>query len=80
MSGGNSGPTRGSSSKSGKSLPRRGRGRGRHVWFVGMNALYDSEGCEYPANDYGQVYVPFEFEQAGANGVTKEETIKSTKN
>ena len=31
--------------------PKRG-GKGRHVWFAGMNVLYDSEGCEYPIDDY----------------------------
>ena len=45
-----------------------------------MNVLYDSEGYEYPVDDYGQVYVPFEFEQASASDVTEEETVKSTKN
>ena len=46
----------------------------------GMNVLYDSEGCEYPIDDYGQVYVPFELEPAGATGVIEEETPKTTKN
>ena len=45
-----------------------------------MNILYDSEGCEYPIDDYGQVYVPFELESVGAIGVTEEETPKTTKN
>ena len=44
-----------------------------------MNVLYDSEGIEYPIDDYGQVYVPFELEQTSA-GVTEEENIKETKN
>ena len=63
MSGGSSGPTRGSSSKSGQSGPRRGRGRGQHVLFGGMNVVYDSEGYEYPVDDYGQIYVPLESKQ-----------------
>ena len=45
-----------------------------------MNALYDSEGCEYPIDDYGQVYVPFKHEPAGATGVIEEGTPKTTKN
>ena len=76
-SGGSTGPTRGSSFKSGRSGPRRGRGK--HVRFGGMNVLYDSEGIEYPVDDYGQVYVPFELEQTGA-GEIEEEKEKSTKN
>ena len=44
-----------------------------------MNVLYDSEGIEYPVDDYGQVYVPFELEQSGA-GETEVETEKETKN
>ena len=60
MSGGNSGPTRGSSSRSGQSGPRRGRGRGRHVRFGGMNVLYDSEGYEYLVGDYGQICIQLE--------------------
>ena len=39
MSGGSAGPTRGNSSKSGRSGPSRGRGRGRHVHFDDMNVL-----------------------------------------
>ena len=59
LSGGSSGPPHGSSFKSGRSGPKRGRGK--HVWFGGMNILYDSEGIEYPVDDCGQVYVPFEL-------------------
>ena len=44
-----------------------------------MNVLYDSEGIEYPVDDYGQVYVPFELEQSGA-GETEVETEKEPKN
>ena len=72
------GTTRGSSFKSGRSGPKRGRGR--HVRFGRLNVLYNSEGCEYPVDDYGQVYVPFKFEQTGAsvkNEEKKEETIKN---
>ena len=60
LSGGGSGPTRGSSFKSGQSGPRhgRGRGRGRQVRFGGMNVLYDAEGYEYPVDNYGQIYIP----------------------
>ena len=70
-------PTRGSSFKSGRSGPKRGRGK--HVRFGGMNVLYDSEGIEYPVDDYGQVYVPFELEQTGAREI-EEEKDKATKN
>ena len=44
-----------------------------------MNVLYDSEGIEYPVDDYGQVYVPFELEQSGA-GETEVAKEKETKN
>ena len=56
------------------------RGRGRQVWFGGLNVLYNSEGCEYLVDDYGQVYVPFEFKQTGAIGENEEEKAKETKN
>ena len=79
-SGGNSGPTRGSSFKSGRSGPKRG-GKGRHVRFADIKVLYDSEGCAYLIDDYRQVYVPFELEPAGAtSGLIEEETPKTTKN
>ena len=44
-----------------------------------MNVMYDSEGIEYPVDDYGQVYVPFEMEQSGA-GETEVEKENETKN
>ena len=44
-----------------------------------MNVLYDSEGIEYPVDDYGQVYVPFELEPSGA-GEIEVEKEKETKN
>ena len=75
MSGGRSGPTRGASSRFGQSGPKRGRGRGRYVCFGGMNVLYNSEGYEYPVDDYGQIYVPLEAEPTDA-GVTQEEKEK----
>ena len=53
LSGGSSGPTRGSSFKSGQSGPRRGRGRGRQVRFGGLNVVYDEEGYEYPIDNFG---------------------------
>ena len=70
--------TRGSSFKSGRSGPKRGRGR--HIRFGGLNVLYDSEGCEYPVDDYGQVYVPFKFEQTSARVENEEEKQKTIKN
>ena len=76
-SGGSSGPTRGNSFKFGRSGAKTGTGK--HVRFGGMNILYDSEGIEYPVDDYRQVYVPFELDQAGA-GVIEEKNIKETKN
>ena len=79
MSGGSSGPTRRSSSKSGQSGPRRGRRRGRHVCFGSMNVLYDSRGYEYPVDDYRHIYVPLQSEQTDAS-VNEEETEKVTKN
>ena len=79
MSGGSSGPTRGSSFKSGQSGPKRGRGRGRQVRFAGMNVLYDAEGYEYPVDDYGQIYIPLETEQTAAE-MHEEEKNKETKN
>ena len=74
------GPTRGSSTKPGRSGPSRGQGRGRHVRFGGMNVLYDSEGYEYPVDNYRQIYVPLEAESADASVVTEEETEKGYKN
>ena len=76
---GSSGPTRATSSRSGQSGPRRGRGRGRQVRFGGMNVLYDEEGYEYPIDDYGQIYVPLQPEQTAAENI-EEEIDKNTKN
>ena len=78
LSGGSSGPTRGSSFKSGQSGPRRGRGRGRQVRFGGLNGVYDEEGYEYPIDNFHQLYVPLECEQTVAEEV-REEKGKSTK-
>ena len=44
-----------------------------------MNALYDSEGYEYPVDDYRQIYVPLESEPADALAI-EEETKKEIKN
>ena len=44
-----------------------------------MNVLYDFKRCEYPVDDYGQVYVPFETERTDAEMIEEEET-KETKN
>ena len=79
LSGGGSGPTRGSSFKSGESGPRREHGRGMQVRFAGMNVLYDAEGYEYPVDDYGQIYIPLEAEQTAAE-INEEEKNKETKN
>ena len=79
LTGGSSGPTQGSSLNSGQSDPICGRGRERHVCFGGMNVLYDSKGCEYLVDDYGQVYVPFETKQIDAK-MTNEEKVEETKN
>ena len=78
-SGSSTGPTRGSSSKSVQSGPRRGRGRGRQVLFGGLNVMYNEEVNEYPIDDYGQLYVPLGFEQTVAEE-TQEEKSKETKN
>ena len=78
-SGGSTGPTRGSSFKSGHKGPR-GCGRGRPVRFSGMNVLYDEAGNEYPIDDAGQLYVPLGFEQTVVEGETEEENIKEIKN
>ena len=40
--------------------------------------MYVSEGYEYPNDDYGQIYVPLEVEQADAI-VIEEEKEKETK-
>ena len=79
MSGGNTGPIRGSSLKSGQSGPRRGRGRGRQVRFGVMNILYDEEVYEYPIDEYGQIYVSLEPEQTAARE-NEEEIKKELKN
>ena len=44
-----------------------------------MNALYDSEGYEYPVDDYGQIYVLLESEPADALGI-EEEKVKEIRN
>ena len=79
LSGGSSGPIRGSSFKSGQSGLKRGKGRGRQVRFGGMNVMYEEEGNEYPIDDYGQIYVPLGFEYIVAKE-TQEEQSKETKN
>ena len=79
MSGGSTGPTHGSSLKSGRTSPRRSRGRGEHFRFGGMNVLYDLEGYEYPINDYGQIYVLLEPEPANAMTIDEEKEKKHKK-
>ena len=79
MSGGSTYPTLGNSSKSGRTGTGRSRGRGQHVHFSGMNVLYDSGGHEYPVDDYKQIYVSLEAEQADAIEI-EEEKFKETKN
>ena len=59
--------------------PRSIQRMGQHVRFGGMNVLYDSEGYEYPINDYGQIYIPLESEPADAMMI-EEEKEKNTKN
>ena len=44
-----------------------------------MNILYDSEGYEYPVDDYGQIYIPLEVEQIVARP-DEEEKVTETKN
>ena len=68
--------TRGTSSKSGRIGTGRSRGRGRNVRFAGFNVLYDSEGQEYPMDDYGQIYVPLESELAGGEEPMEDEKEK----
>ena len=80
MSGSGTTLTRSTSSKSGRTGPGRSRGRGRHVRFAGFNVLYDSEGQEYPVDDYGQIYVPLESEHAGGEEQVENETEKNIKN
>ena len=80
MSGSGTTLTRGTSSKSGRTGPGRLRGSGRHVRFAGCNVLYDSEGQEYPVDDYGQIYVPLESELAGGEEPMEDEKEKNTKN
>ena len=79
LSGGSSGPIRGSSSKSGQSGPRCGRGRGRQTQFRGMGVVYDDEGHEHPVDDYGQLYIPLHPEETVAREAN-EEISKETKN
>ena len=43
-----------------------------------MNVLYDSEGYEYPVDDYGQIYISLKTEQTAA-GTHEEEEIKKQK-
>ena len=44
-----------------------------------MNVLYDSEGYEFPVDEYGQIYVPLEAKPADAMAI-EEETKKEIKN
>ena len=37
-----------------------------------MNVLYDTDGYEYPVDDYGQIYVPLETEQTVAETIEEE--------
>ena len=80
MSGSGTTLTRSTSSKSGRTGPGRSRGHGRHVRFAGFNVLYDSEGQEYPVDDYGQIYVPLESEHDGGEDQVEDEKEKNTKN
>ena len=80
MSGSGTTLARGTSSKAGHIGPSQSRGRGRHVRFAVFNVLYDSEGQEYPVDDYGQIYVPLESEHAGGEDQVEDEKEKTTKN
>ena len=80
MSGSGTTLTRGTSSKSGRTGPGRSRGRGRHIRFAGFNVMYDSEGQEYPVDDYGQIYIPLESELTGGEESVEDEKEKNTKN
>ena len=51
-----------------------------HVRFAGFNVLYDSEGQEYPVDDYRQIYVPLESEHASGEEQVEDEKEKTTKN
>ena len=44
-----------------------------------MNVLYDSDGYEYPVDDYGQISVHLEAEHTDA-GLEQEGNDKGTKN
>ena len=44
-----------------------------------MNVLYDSEGQEYPVDNYGQIYVSLTVEQTDAEETFEEEKVKETK-
>ena len=41
--------------------------------------MYDSEGQEYPVDDYGHIYFPLESELAGGEEPMEDEKEKSTK-
>ena len=75
---GSTGPTRESSSKSGRTGLGQSKRRGQHVHFGGMNVLYDYEWYEYSVDDYEQIYVILEAEPTDA-GVSKEEKEEETK-
>ena len=79
MSGSGTALAHGTSSKSGRTSPGRSRGRGRHVRFAIFNVLYDSEGQEYPVDDYGQIYVQLESEHAGGEEQVEDEKEKIKK-
>ena len=66
-------------SKSGQKGPR-GRGRGRQVWFGGLNVLYDEGGSSYPVDDAGQLYILLEFAQDTGDGEVEVEKQNPIKN
>ena len=71
--------SRGTFSKSGQKGPK-GRGRGRQVWFGGLNVLYDEDGNSYPGDDTVQLYIPLDLAQDTGDGEIEVEKQNPTKN
>ena len=47
---------------------------------MGFNVLFDSEGQEYPVDDYGQICILLESELTGGKELVEDEKEKGTKN
>ena len=53
-------------SQSGQKGPNT-RGKQRQTRFGAMGVLYDDQGREYPVDDQGQIYIPYQSEQTAVS-------------